>query len=196
MKAILEDFLCQALESELGGILVYEKAIDCAQNEDLKEEWETYLEETREHVTVYTELLTKLGIDPEAETPGRKIVRYKAASLVKVMDLARSGDEPEAAELVAAECVVEAETKCHLNWQLVGALGKETEGPDGKALRAAHDEVEEQEAEHLYHTTGWARELWIKHLGMPAVLPPPEEEKGVKTAIGASRAKKARKEML
>jgi hypothetical protein len=28
------------------------------------------------------------------------------------------------------------------------------------------------------------------------VLPPPEEEKEVKTAIGAARAKQARKEML
>jgi hypothetical protein len=33
-------------------------------------------------------------------------------------------------------------------------------------------------------------------LGLPAVLPPPEEEKDVKTAIGAARAKKARREML
>ena len=33
-------------------------------------------------------------------------------------------------------------------------------------------------------------------LGLPAVLPPPEEEKDVKTAIGAARAKNARKAML
>jgi hypothetical protein len=31
---------------------------------------------------------------------------------------------------------------------------------------------------------------------MPAVLPPPEEEKKVKSAIGASRAEQAREEML
>jgi hypothetical protein len=43
---------------------------------------------------------------------------------------------------------------------------------------------------------GWARELWIESLGLPAVLPPPEEEKDVKTAIGAARAKMARKEMV
>jgi len=43
---------------------------------------------------------------------------------------------------------------------------------------------------------GWARELCIQALGMPAVLPPPEEEKDVKTAIGAARAKQARSEML
>ena len=40
-----------------------------------------------------------------------------------------------------------------------------------------------------------SRELWIESLGMRAVLPPPEEEKEVKTAIGAARAKMARNEM-
>jgi hypothetical protein len=56
-------------------------------------------------------------------------------------------------------------------------------------------EVEEQEDEHLYHTTGWSRELWIESLGIPAVLPPPEERKDVKTAIGAARAKQARSDL-
>jgi len=63
-------------------------------------------------------------------------------------------------------------------------------------LKKAHEEVEEEEDEHLYHSMGWARELSIQALGMPAVLPPPEEEKHVKTAIGAARAKQARSEML
>ena len=31
---------------------------------------------------------------------------------------------------------------------------------------------------------------------MPAVLPPPEEQKKVKTAIGASRAEQARDDLL
>jgi hypothetical protein len=47
-----------------------------------------------------------------------------------------------------------------------------------------------------HQTKGWARELWIKALGMKAVLPPPEEEKKVKTAIGAARAQQARTDML
>jgi hypothetical protein len=62
-------------------------------------------------------------------------------------------------------------------------------------LKEALEQVEEEEDEHLYHTTGWSRE-WIQSLGLPAVIPPPEEEKDVKTAIGAARAKQARKEML
>jgi hypothetical protein len=65
----------------------------------------------------------------------------------------------------------------------------------GKALKEAYEEIEDEEDEHLYHTAGWSRELWIQGLGMPAVLPPPEEEKEVKTAIGAARAKQQRGRM-
>jgi hypothetical protein len=112
------------------------------------------------------------------------------------MELALQSGEPAAAQLVAAECVTLAETKDHLNWELIGEAAKKLKGDEAKALKGAHEEVEEQEDEHLYHTTGWTRELWIESLGLPAVLPPPEEEKDVKTAIGAARAKHARASML
>lgn len=112
------------------------------------------------------------------------------------MEMAKSAGKPEAAQLVAAECVVLAETKDHLNWELIGEVAKKARGEDGKALKEAHDEVEHEEDEHVYQTTGWTRELWIDSLGMPAVLPPPEEEKDVKTAIGAARAKQARGSLL
>ena len=94
----------------------------------------------------------------------------------------------EAAQLVACECVVIAETKDHLDWELLGKCGEKLGGVKGKALKAAADEVEDQEDEHLYHSKGWCRELWIESLGMKAILPPMEEQKEVKTAIGAARA--------
>jgi hypothetical protein len=112
------------------------------------------------------------------------------------MEMARQAGSPEAAQLVAAECVVEAETKDHLNWELIEVASKALQGDERRALTKAFKEVEEEEDQHLYHTTGWCRELWIQSLGLPAVLPPPEEEKDVKTAIGAARAKQARREML
>jgi len=59
-------------------------------------------------------------------------------------------------------------------------------------IMPAYKQVEEEEDEHLYHTQGWTRELWIEALGMPAVLPPPEEERDVTTAEDAAKAKKAR----
>ncbi len=42
---------------------------------------------------------------------------------------------------------------------------------------------------------GWTRQLWFESLGTMAVLPPPEEQKKVTTAIGADRAKQARGDM-
>ena len=190
------ELLYQALETELGGVQVYQTALRCAVNDDLKKEWEEYLEQTQNHVRIVENVFTRLELDPEVETPGRMIVRHIGESLVKAMEMALDGGKPEAAQIVAAECVVLAETKDHLNWELIGELAKKAKGEKGSALKDAHKEVEVEEDEHLYHTTGWTRELWIEALGMPAVLPPPEEEKDVKTAIGAARAKRARKDML
>jgi len=135
-------------------------------------------------------------LDPDQETPGRQVVRHIGQSLVTAMEMALHAGKPEAAQLVAAECVVAAETKDHLNWELLSEVAAELKGNVGKAVQAAYQQVEDEEDEHLYHTTGWSRELWIESLGLPAVLPPPEEEKEVKTAIGAARAKNARKAML
>ena len=190
------ELLYQALETELGGVQVYKTALRCVQNDELKEEWQKYLEQTAEPRARSSSGLLAARSRPETETPGRKVVRHIGESLVKAMEMALEAGTPEAAELVAAECVVHAETKDHLNWELIGKVAKKPKGEQAKALKEAYEEVEEQEDEHLYHTRGWARELWIESLGMPAVLPPPEEEKDVKTAIGAARAKHARKEML
>jgi hypothetical protein len=162
----------------------------------LKKEWQKYLEQTENHVEIVRGIFNELGLDPEAETPGREVVRHIGESLVKAMDIALSSAPPEAAQIVAAECVVLAETKDHLNWELLGQVAKKTKGDEKKTLEAAQEKVEDEEDEHLYHTAGWTRELWIEFLGMPAVMPPPEEEKDVKTAIGAARAKQARTEML
>jgi hypothetical protein len=190
------DFLLQGLESELGGVKIYETALKCAQDDELREEWENYLEQTEEHAEIYTDLLVALGFDIHEESPGRELVRRNGENMVQLMLAALGAGDDEAAELVAAECVVSAEEKCNLNWELVGELGLNSTGADGKRLREAHAEVEQDEREHLYHTKGWARELWIRRLGMPAVLPPPEEVKEVKTAIGAERARMARTEMF
>jgi rubrerythrin len=194
--AQVKELLYQALETELGGVEVYRRAIACAVDEDLRSEWEKYLSETEEHVRIVQEVFSGLDLDPSMETPGREVVRHKAQALIDAMDMAkRSGDEV-AAQLVAAECVVDAETKDHANWELIGRVAEKATGEEKKILTEAYEQVEEEEDMHLYHTMGWARELWIQSLGLPAVLPPPEEEKKVTTAIGASRAEQSRDEML
>jgi hypothetical protein len=112
------------------------------------------------------------------------------------MKMAISAGDANAAQLVATECVVLAETKDHANWTLIGAIADQHSGAEAKVLKQAYDAVVTDEEQHLYHTKGWSRELWIEALGFPAVLPPPEEVKQVETAIGASRAEQARDKML
>ena len=190
--AEVTELLYEALETEKGGVQIYTTALRCAINDDLREEWNEYLEQTKKHVQIVSEVLRALELPLETETPGRKIVRHIGTSLVKAMEMALRGPNLSAAQRVAAECVTLAETKDHMNWGLIGELAKNSNADLSMLLKEAHGQVEPEEDEHLYHTQGWTRELWIEALGMPAVLPPPEEQKDVKTAIEAARAKQAR----
>lgn len=184
----LTELLLQSLEHERGGVKVYETALSCVLNDDLREEWTEHLDQTRRHVQILDDVCRKLEIDIDRPTPGSEIIRHLGASLVQAMQKASGAGNREAAQLVACECVVLAETKDHLDWELIGKCADELSGAEAKALEAAFEEVEEEEDEHLYHSQGWCRELWLESLGMRAILPPPEERKDVKTAIGAARA--------
>ena len=188
----VQELLYQAMETEVGGEKIYRKALECAQNEDLRKEWEKYLTETVEHQQILKRIFNAIDLDTETETPGRMIVRHKGQALIDAMDMALTDGGPEVAELVAAECVVEAETKDHQNWELLIRVAGAASGDLASELQKAYDQVGEEEAHHLLHTQGFARELWIQYLGMEAVLPPPEEHKKVATKIGAARAEQQR----
>jgi rubrerythrin len=187
-RQTLKELILQSLEHERGGVNVYSAAIDAAMNEDLREEWSKYLKQTRRHVQILESVCKKFEIDAESASPGRKIVHDLGAALVTAVREARSAGNPAAAQIVAAECVTLAETKDHADWELLTQCAEELSGEQQVALGQACEEVEDQEDEHLYHTKGWARELWLDSLGLKAVLPPPEEQKHVKTAIGAALA--------
>ena len=184
----VEELVLQSLEHERGGVNIYTTAVKCAQNEDLKKEWQKYLSETKKHVTILETLCKKIGLDPRRETPGVRVVRHNGKALVEAMTMALEEGDPSAAQIVACECVVLAETKDHQDWMLLGKCAEYLEGELGEALEAAYGEVEDQEDEHLYHTKGWCRELWIQSLGLNAMLPPPEELRKVRTAVAAAKA--------
>jgi hypothetical protein len=134
-----------------------------------------------------------LGIDPDEMTPGRRIVRHSGTALAVAMKMALAAEDPEAAQRVACECIVLAETKDHADWELIGECAKHLDGDARSALEEAHQQVEDEEDEHLYHTKGWCRELWLQSLGLEAVLPPPEEQRDVKTALDAAKTQQERK---
>jgi hypothetical protein len=187
----LGELLLQALETEQAGVLIYQCALKCAVTPELADEWRDYLEQTHMHARVVREVLQTFSMNPDQETPGRQAVRHLGQSLVQTMELALKNASPEAAELVAAECVVLAESKDHLNWELIGHAASNLSRGDAEILSNAYAQIEDEEDEHLYHSKGWCRELWLKSLGLTAVIPPPEERKQVRSALEAAQVEYA-----
>jgi ferritin-like metal-binding protein YciE len=99
----LHELLYQALETELGGVQVYQTALKCVQNSNLREEWQKYLEQTIHHVEIVEGVLSSIGLGHKVETPGRRVVRHIGTSLVGAMEMALADGSKEDAELVAAE---------------------------------------------------------------------------------------------
>lgn len=189
-RAVIEEFLYEMLETEIGGVQVYEKAIELARNRDLRHEFSEYLAQTREHIRHVTRILKSMSLDPERETPGRKSVRFMGEALVELMETAEAAGDPLAAQRVAAEAVVQAETKDQMNWELLGKLAGGIEGDLGEVFSEIQSKVQTEENEHLYHSKGWVRELWMDAMALPSILPPPEERMHVKSALGAEVVKR------
>ncbi|HEY4214824.1 MAG TPA: hypothetical protein VGM84_25330 [Steroidobacteraceae bacterium] len=188
----LEELLLQSLEHERGGVKIYQTALQCALHRDLQEEWSRYLEQTQQHVRVLTDVCIALELDPGVRTPGCQIVRENGLALLRSMEMALASADPAAAQRVACEVVVLAETKDHADWELIGKAAKSLEGAAAEALSRAYEQVEDEEDEHLYHTRGWWRELWLDALGIPAQLPPAEETQQVSSAVAAARVNRDR----
>src|SRR5688572_17872606 len=138
-EAQVRELLYQALETELGGVKIYETALRCAQNDDLRKEWGEYLDQTRAHVQVLGKVFDQLGLDTKAQTDGRKVVGHIGRSLVTAMEMALAAGDRAAAQLVACECVQLAETKDHANWELIGHVAKHSSGKAADALREAYE---------------------------------------------------------
>ena len=106
-QAQVKELLLQSLEHERGGIQVYETALKCVVNEDLKEEWEKYLDQTQNHERILVKLMQQLSLDAEEDSPGRRIVKQLGGALVQAMETARGAEEirpPQSS--VPARCVV------------------------------------------------------------------------------------------
>jgi hypothetical protein len=191
----MKELLLQALEHGRGVVLVYRTALECAVNDHLRSEWERYFDQTENHVRILTRACIALGLDPGERTPGCEIVHHIGIGLVVSMKRAMATGDAQAAELVACECVVLAETRDHANWDLLCECAKALDGDSGRLLAEACADVAEEEDEHLYRARCWSRELWLRSLGLQARIPP-EKAHAVATAVeaaaGRSRARAAR----
>ena len=110
-------------------------------------------------MSVLTDVCQKFGLSPDQNTSGQQLIRHMGRSLVQAVETALKAGNPEGAQLVACECVVLAETKDHLDWELIGKCAEKLKGDQAKALKEAFEEIEDREDEHIYHSKGWCREL-------------------------------------
>src|SRR3569832_749472 len=143
----VQELLLQSLEHERGGVKVYKAAIACARRADLRSEWTKYLAQPEQHVAALTAICETFGLDPFTTTPGTMIVRATGNALVSAMEAAQAAGNPDAAQIVAAECVVLAETKDHLDWELLGEVAKKHTKPKQQILRDAYERIEDEEDE-------------------------------------------------
>lgn len=171
MKAAVRELLERAMELARGGVRVYEAALGCAVRDPLEEQWQGDLAQTRLHERALHTAAERLGVDPEAETSARLLVRQQAAALVRALEAAREKARDAEAERLAAECVLEWESRTKLGWDLLYELASETKGAEGDALRAACAEAPDQQDERVHRARAWARALWLSALGRRTAVP-------------------------
>jgi hypothetical protein len=169
----LKELLLQSLEHERAGVEVYETAIRCAVSEDLKHQWSEYLEQTHTHAALLESVLRKLEIDPEHPSPGRRIVRSLGNALVMAMETAKASGDRMAAQLVACECIVLAETKDHMNWELLTKCAEHPRRRSRPSKRPGARRGTGGRAPHPAADT--VASCGSTRSGCRATLPPPEE---------------------
>ncbi len=169
----VEELLLQSLEHEMCGVTIFTTAVECAVNPALEEEWVKYLDETKTHVIRLEFVCRSVGVDPRKPRPRERVVRHLGTA-------PRAGDDHGARRRRPrgrragrpAGGRSPREVRDHLNWGLIGKCAEALDSPYAKVCSRPPTTGSRPEDEHLYHTRGWCRELWIQSLGMNAVLPP------------------------
>jgi hypothetical protein len=168
----LRELLLQALEAEHGHVAVLSAALRCALNDDLRRKWRDLLEHSRRRERTLILVFQQLDLNPCSQTPGRRIAGHLTAALLDALARTLDSGDPEAAQVVAAECVEHAAIRIQRTWDLIGHVARTSVDDAGRTLDTAFESAPRDEGE-LYRNRSWVRELWIETLGLPAVVPPP-----------------------
>jgi len=83
----LNELIYQMLETERGGMQVYETALRCVVNDELKEEWEKYLDQTKSHERIVLELTEAAEVSNFARARERVAALRAAGFRIAVDDL-------------------------------------------------------------------------------------------------------------
>lgn len=165
----LKELLLQMIEAKAGEKLIYAMAVRCALREDLKAQWEEHLKRVSTHREILLDLCQAAAVDPNERSAGWTVAKHLEESLVAAMQAALAASDGEAAQRVACECVMWAETRDHQKWDLIRRIGSIRSGPLKDAIDARLEEIGREEARHLRQTATLSDELWAEFLGLPSV---------------------------
>jgi rubrerythrin len=162
-KSELMELLSEFLAVEQGGQQLYEKALELVFDSEVKTKFREFLKQTMTHQKVLTEIINKLGGNPRAQSHTAKIATQKAEALLRTMGA--PGLSRDQNQLNAMENIVLAETKDHVDWELLGKIARQTtDNQLREVLAPAAKNVEQEEDEHLNWTRKKLGELQMAAL--------------------------------
>lgn len=140
----LTDFLSEMLTVEMGGVKLYEKALNELEHPEYEDELNEFLRQTERHVELCTEMLNAAGGDSDYKSPGAQAAEHKAEGLIS------AGVPPEISDLNNIENLVLAETKDHWDWEMLASVAPRIGDAELKRMATkAVSEVRKQEKMHL-----------------------------------------------
>jgi len=151
----LTDLLSAMLTHERCGAHLYRSVATRTTNEDLRTTYQEFGAQTERHVAILEELVTELGGNPQYVSASARLTERAAAGLLEsTFMLDGSAGQPDR-ELAMLEAVTLAEAKDHANWDfLVASIANLPDTREARALRAATEQVEPEEEQHL----SWCRD--------------------------------------
>jgi rubrerythrin len=172
-RAALINKLSEFLAVEKGGVKLYDAALSCVQDAEIKKKFKEFHKQTIRHVEIVTGIIHKLGGNPSFMSREARLAEQKAEALLATM---KRGVRSPMDEINAVENIVIAETKDHADWELLGKIARQTDDRKLAAiLRPAVSEVEAQEDEHLNWSKSTMADLAMRVLNQKAKAPRPEK---------------------
>jgi|SRR3954447_25331674 rubrerythrin len=155
----LADLLSGVLTHERCGRHLYRAVEARTFNPILKAKYREFGEETERHVEILEDLITQMGGNPNYVSPAARAIEGMDSKLVESTYALSGSLDLMTAEMAMLDAVFLAESADHANWKMMRSLCDQLRAGDLQdAFRAAADEVEAQEDEHL----GWASETKMR----------------------------------
>jgi rubrerythrin len=152
--SFLADFLSGVLTHERCGRQLYRSCVARSADPELRSKYEEFGAQTERHVEILEQLITDAGGSPMYVGPTARAVLGSDTNLLESTFVLSGSVDLVTAELAMLDAVFLAESMDHANWTLLAQLAAQLDDtPWAEPLRAAVDEVLEQEAEHLTWAT-------------------------------------------